>query len=214
MGVAFDGDGDRAIFVDANGRVVDGDAVLLMCGRQHEGDRAGSPATRRRDRDEQHRPRDRAARERHRADALPGRRQVRDGGDAQARLSHRRRAVGPRHLLRAPVHRRRHRDGAQRAAGDGRDRPRARGPGVRAGDLSADAGQRPRAREEGAAQPCRQIAAAMDRVEDAARRPGPAAGALLGHRAAAAGDDRGEGPARDPGAGRRRSPAPSRSTSG
>ena len=34
MGVAFDGDGDRAIFVDQHGRVVDGDAVLLMCGRQ------------------------------------------------------------------------------------------------------------------------------------------------------------------------------------
>jgi phosphoglucosamine mutase len=34
MGVAFDGDGDRAIFVDHQGRVVDGDAVLLMCGAQ------------------------------------------------------------------------------------------------------------------------------------------------------------------------------------
>ena len=34
MGVAFDGDGDRAIFVDERGRVVDGDAVLLMCARQ------------------------------------------------------------------------------------------------------------------------------------------------------------------------------------
>jgi phosphoglucosamine mutase len=33
MGVAFDGDGDRAIFVDASGRIVDGDAVLLMCAR-------------------------------------------------------------------------------------------------------------------------------------------------------------------------------------
>ena len=33
MGVAFDGDGDRAIFVDGNGRVIDGDAVLLMCAR-------------------------------------------------------------------------------------------------------------------------------------------------------------------------------------
>jgi len=32
--VAFDGDGDRAIFVDDRGRVVDGDAVLLMCGAQ------------------------------------------------------------------------------------------------------------------------------------------------------------------------------------
>ena len=33
VGVAFDGDGDRAILADANGRIVDGDAVLLMCGR-------------------------------------------------------------------------------------------------------------------------------------------------------------------------------------
>jgi phosphoglucosamine mutase len=31
LGVAFDGDGDRAIFVDASGKVVDGDAVMLMC---------------------------------------------------------------------------------------------------------------------------------------------------------------------------------------
>ena len=30
LGVAFDGDGDRAILVDHRGRVVDGDAVLLM----------------------------------------------------------------------------------------------------------------------------------------------------------------------------------------
>ena len=33
LGVAFDGDGDRAIFVDANGAVVTGDAVLLMCAK-------------------------------------------------------------------------------------------------------------------------------------------------------------------------------------
>jgi len=33
-GVAFDGDGDRAIFVDDRGRIVNGDAVLLMCGSQ------------------------------------------------------------------------------------------------------------------------------------------------------------------------------------
>jgi phosphoglucosamine mutase len=31
LGIAFDGDGDRAIFVDGNGKVVDGDAVMLMC---------------------------------------------------------------------------------------------------------------------------------------------------------------------------------------
>ena len=30
LGIAFDGDGDRALFVDHAGRVVDGDAVLLM----------------------------------------------------------------------------------------------------------------------------------------------------------------------------------------
>jgi phosphoglucosamine mutase len=30
LGVAFDGDGDRALFVDHEGRIVDGDAILLM----------------------------------------------------------------------------------------------------------------------------------------------------------------------------------------
>ena len=34
LGVAFDGDGDRAILVDAGGRIVDGDHVLLMCAKQ------------------------------------------------------------------------------------------------------------------------------------------------------------------------------------
>jgi phosphoglucosamine mutase len=34
LGVAFDGDGDRAVFVDHRGHVVNGDAVLLMCARQ------------------------------------------------------------------------------------------------------------------------------------------------------------------------------------
>jgi phosphoglucosamine mutase len=34
LGIAYDGDGDRAIFVDASGRIVDGDAVMLMCGKQ------------------------------------------------------------------------------------------------------------------------------------------------------------------------------------
>lgn len=33
VGVAFDGDGDRAIFVDERGRVVDGDAIMLLAGR-------------------------------------------------------------------------------------------------------------------------------------------------------------------------------------
>ena len=34
LGIAFDGDGDRAIFVDHRGQVVNGDAVLLLCARQ------------------------------------------------------------------------------------------------------------------------------------------------------------------------------------
>ncbi|MBI4263902.1 MAG: phosphoglucosamine mutase [Acidobacteria bacterium] len=33
VGVAYDGDGDRAIFADAAGRTVDGDAVMLMCAK-------------------------------------------------------------------------------------------------------------------------------------------------------------------------------------
>jgi phosphoglucosamine mutase len=34
IGIAYDGDGDRAIFVDAAGHVVNGDAVMLMCAKQ------------------------------------------------------------------------------------------------------------------------------------------------------------------------------------
>ncbi len=34
IGVAFDGDGDRAIFVDDRGNVVNGDAVLFLCAKQ------------------------------------------------------------------------------------------------------------------------------------------------------------------------------------
>jgi phosphoglucosamine mutase len=36
LGIAFDGDGDRALFVDDAGRIVDGDAVLLMAADQLE----------------------------------------------------------------------------------------------------------------------------------------------------------------------------------
>jgi phosphoglucosamine mutase len=33
LGIAYDGDGDRAIFVDAAGKVVDGDAVMFLCAK-------------------------------------------------------------------------------------------------------------------------------------------------------------------------------------
>jgi len=36
MGVAFDGDGDRAILVDHRGQIVDGDALLLMLGLHYQ----------------------------------------------------------------------------------------------------------------------------------------------------------------------------------
>ena len=40
LGVCLDGDADRALFVDHNGRLVDGDRVLAICGRiGKEGDR-------------------------------------------------------------------------------------------------------------------------------------------------------------------------------
>jgi phosphoglucosamine mutase len=38
VGIAYDGDGDRAILVDALGRIVDGDAVMLMCAKQMKAD--------------------------------------------------------------------------------------------------------------------------------------------------------------------------------
>ncbi|MEO6222010.1 MAG: phosphoglucosamine mutase [Vicinamibacterales bacterium] len=36
LGVAFDGDGDRAILVDHRGRIVDGDALLLLLGAHYQ----------------------------------------------------------------------------------------------------------------------------------------------------------------------------------
>jgi phosphoglucosamine mutase len=69
MGVAFDGDGDRAIFVDADGPSW---TATPCCSCAHGTCRptAADGQRRRRHRDEQHRPRDRAARERDRAGAL------------------------------------------------------------------------------------------------------------------------------------------------
>ena len=105
FGIAYDGDGDRAIFVDAAGRIVDGDAVMLLCAKQLQ--REG----------------------RLRSNAIVAtvmsniglelalrdagidmvrccrRRQVRDGGDAAPQHRARRRAVRPRDLLGLPVHR-------------------------------------------------------------------------------------------------------------
>ena len=133
MGVAFDGDGDRAIFVDDRGEVVNGDAVLLMCARQlqREGRLRGNtivatvmsnigleialPAVR-------HQPR-----------AGPvGDKYVMEEMIKRRRLA-RRRAVGPRDLLRLPVHGRWPVHRAERAANR-----RGHGPNTRrlASDLT------------------------------------------------------------------------------
>jgi phosphoglucosamine mutase len=45
VGVTFDGDADRALFCDANGRVVNGDAVLLMAAREMQSRGALANAT-------------------------------------------------------------------------------------------------------------------------------------------------------------------------
>jgi phosphoglucosamine mutase len=45
VGVTFDGDADRALFCDANGRVVNGDAVLLLAAREMQARGALANAT-------------------------------------------------------------------------------------------------------------------------------------------------------------------------
>jgi phosphoglucosamine mutase len=45
VGVTFDGDADRALFCDANGRVVNGDAVLLLAAREMQSHGALANAT-------------------------------------------------------------------------------------------------------------------------------------------------------------------------
>jgi phosphoglucosamine mutase len=60
LGVAFDGDADRALFVDENGEVVDGDATLWIIANHLVG--RGHP-------DEQYRPRDRVQVEKDRANS-------------------------------------------------------------------------------------------------------------------------------------------------
>ena len=145
-GVAFDGDGDRAILADEHGRLVDGDGVMLMCARQMkaEGRLRGNTVV---------------------ATVMSNiglelalsesgialrRTQVGDKyvmEEIRARgLLAGRRTVRSCDLLRLPVHRRWARDGVERLACDGHHRQVALVAGQRAGDLPAGAGQRPCAR--------------------------------------------------------------------
>ena len=144
LGVAFDGDGDRALFVDHHGHRVDGDAVMLICADQLR-----------------------------RESALPGGAIVatvmsnigleialRERGVdlvrcpvgdkyvmeemLKRRSRPRRRTVGPRDLRQPSLHRRRHRHRAARAARDDRDGPRAGDARRHADELPAGARQRAR----------------------------------------------------------------------
>ena len=109
---------------------------------------------------------------------------------------------GPHHLLRPPLHRRRHRHRAERAAGDGRDRPRAGRSGVGAGDVSRRCCSTCGCARSATCRPCRRSPRRWS-GRGSPGRPGPSAGALLGHRAAAARDDRRARTSRRSRAGRR-----------
>ncbi|MCK7461417.1 MAG: hypothetical protein MZU84_04795 [Sphingobacterium sp.] len=125
--MAFDGDGDRAIFVDAAGRIVDGDAVLLLCAKQMQAARARCAGNAVVATVMSNIGLEIALRELGiEPGALPGRRQVRHGRAAARQPVARRRTVGPRHLPGLPLHGRRPRHRAQRAAGDGGNGARAR----------------------------------------------------------------------------------------
>ena len=67
FGIAFDGDGDRAILIDAGGRSWTATPCCYLCAKHMQRRRTPEGQRHRRHRDEQHRPRDRAARRRHRA---------------------------------------------------------------------------------------------------------------------------------------------------
>ena len=205
MGVAFDGDGDRAIFVDADGRIVDGDAVLLMCARQMkaQGRLTGNAVV---------------------ATVMSNiglEIALRDSGIEMVRCP-----VGDKYVMEEMLERDLSLGGEQSGhiifadhlfTGDGIAtalnvlRVMAE-TGRELADLAAELVTYPqvlvnvRVREKKDLQ-----TRAGDRGGDgagrgAARRPGPAAGPLLGHRAAAARHDRGQGSAGDPGVGARRSP--------
>ena len=119
LGVAFDGDGDRMLAVDARGEVVDGDQILAilmlhLARRPGRGDGDGEPRPA---------PPGRGARDPRRHHRR--RRPLRDRGAAPRARRARRRAVGPHHLPARPRHRRRPGGGAaalRRARGPARSR--------------------------------------------------------------------------------------------
>ena len=200
VGVAFDGDGDRAILVDANGRIVDGDAVLLMCGRhlkqlgQLEGN--GLVATV--------------------MSNIGLEIALRESGIDMVRCP-----VGDKYVMEEMIKRGLSLGGEQSGhiifsthlfTGDGIVTALSvlrvmADTGRELADLAAELVTYPqvllnvRVREKRDLQTVPAVADAMKQRRGSPGRQRPPAGALLGHRAAAARDDRGQGPAGDPGLG-------------
>ena len=96
VGVAFDGDADRALFVDETGATLSGDHVMLVARARPAPPRRAAGRHRGRHGDDQHGLREGARARRHPAAARGGRRPLRARGDARRRLPLRRRAVRPR----------------------------------------------------------------------------------------------------------------------
>ena len=122
LGVAFDGDADRAIFVAASGQIVDGDAVLLIAARALKAAGKLDGGTGGGHRDVEPGPGTGPPARRHPHAAHAGGRQVRAGGDGAGGRGAGRRAVRPRHLPPVRHHRRRLADRAAHL----RDCPRRR----------------------------------------------------------------------------------------
>ncbi len=113
LGVAFDGDADRAIFSSASGRLIDGDGVLLVAGTISEIER---PAQRRHDRGNDHGesgPGTRARKGWTEAGAHRRWRPLRAGRNAADWGESGRRAVRPHPVSRRSHHRRRNADGRE-----------------------------------------------------------------------------------------------------
>ncbi len=128
LGLAFDGDGDRVLAVDAAGNLVDGDFIIAILAK-HLKSSGQAPRRHRRDHghDQPGLPPGHEARG-HPGARHPGRGPLRRRRDAQGRLPARRRAVRPHHQPRREHHRRRPGHGAPAPAGPARD---GRAPGAR-----------------------------------------------------------------------------------
>ena len=124
IGFAFDGDADRMLAVDGDGRVHDGDELIALAARglAGRGELDGGVVVTVMTNYGFHRAMEEAG---HRGRDHPGRRPLRARRDAAPRLDPRRRAVRSHHRLRLRRHRRRHRRGAD---DDARARPGPRSP--------------------------------------------------------------------------------------